>query len=88
VEFEWDPDKEAANVRKHLVDFDMAIEVFEDPMNYEYEQDDDDDVMRYNIVGLVDGFMLHVTYTMRGTVYRIISARPATRHEKRRYHQG
>lgn len=88
MEFEWDPDKAEANLRKHKVDFDMAIKVFLDPWRIEDEQDDDDDGLRFNVLGIVEDFVLHVTYTMRGDIYRIISARPAKRHEKRRYHEG
>jgi uncharacterized protein len=88
VDFEWDPNKAELNLRKHKVDFDMAIKVFLDSYHIEYEQDDDDDIMRFNVIGMVEGFMLHVTYTMRGDVTHIISARPAERHEKRRYHEG
>jgi len=87
VEFEWDPDKAVTNLRKHKVDFNTAIKVFLDPFHFEYEQDDDDG-MRFNVIGVVEGYMLHVTYAMRGDVYRIISARPAERHEKRFYHEG
>jgi uncharacterized DUF497 family protein len=38
-------------------------------------------------IGLVDDRMLFVTYTMRGDVVRIISARGAEPHEKRKYHE-
>jgi uncharacterized DUF497 family protein len=43
--------------------------------------------MRFNATGLVDGRMLFVTYTLKGEVVRIISARGAEPHEKRRYHE-
>jgi uncharacterized DUF497 family protein len=46
-----------------------------------------DDELRFNAIGLVDGRMLFVTYTMRGAVVRIISARGAEPHEKRKYHE-
>jgi uncharacterized DUF497 family protein len=88
VEFEWDPDKAERNKRKHKIDFEMAIKVFLDPHYVEYEQDDDEDDLRYNVIGLVEGRMLHVTYTMRGEACRVISARLAERHEKRRYHES
>jgi uncharacterized DUF497 family protein len=88
MEFEWDPEKAAHNLRKHKIDFNTAIKVFTDMFAYEYEQADDDDGLRINVVGMVEGVMLHVTYTMRGDTYRIISARPAERHERRRYHEG
>ena len=82
------PHKAEANQQKHQVDFDMAIKVFLDPFRYEYEQDDDDDGIPFNVIGIVEGYMLRRTYVMRGDVHRLISARPATRHEKRLYHEG
>jgi uncharacterized protein len=69
------------NRRKHKVDFDTAIKVLHDP-------EVEDDVVRYNVIGIVEGRMLHVTFTMRDKVHRIISARLAERHEKRRYDEG
>jgi uncharacterized protein len=43
--------------------------------------------LRFNAIGLVDGRMLFVTYAMRGDVVRIISARGAEPHEKRKHHE-
>ena len=53
----------------------------------EFDELDATDEMRFNAIGQVDGRMLFVTYTMRGTVVRIISARGAEPHEKRKYHE-
>ncbi len=88
MEFEWDPNKAETNLQKHKIAFDVAIKVFLDPWRIEDEFEDDNDGQRFNVLGIVEGFLLHVTYTMRGDIYRIISARPAERHEKRRYHEG
>lgn len=87
MQFEWDPDKAARNVRKHDVTFETATRVFLDGFRYETDEEDGTDGMRYNTVGMVDGRLLHVTYTMRGNVYRIISARAAEPHERRTYHE-
>jgi uncharacterized protein len=43
--------------------------------------------LRFNAIGLVDGRMLFVTYTIRGPFIRIISATGAEPHEKRKYHE-
>jgi uncharacterized DUF497 family protein len=43
--------------------------------------------LRFNAIGLVDERMLFVTYAMRGDVVRIVSARGAEPHEKRKYHE-
>jgi uncharacterized DUF497 family protein len=49
----------------------------------EFDDRDADDELRFNAIGMVDGRMLFVTYTMRGAVIRIISARGAEPHEKK-----
>jgi uncharacterized protein len=87
MQFEWDPAKAARNIVKHKIDFETAVKVFDDPLRLETDQQDDDDVIRFNVTGIVDGRLLVVTYAMRGDVCRIISARLAERHERRLYHE-
>jgi hypothetical protein len=43
---------------------------------------------RFNMLALGEGRVFHVTYTMRGDVTWIISARKANKREQRRYAQG
>jgi hypothetical protein len=43
--------------------------------------------LRFSAIGMVDGRVLFVNYTIRGDVIRIISARGAEPHEKRKYHE-
>lgn len=81
-EFEWDDQKERTNIAKHGIDFPTAAEVFSDPLMFEYEDDRDYDEQRWNAIGMVDGKLLHVTYTERSDVTRIISAREAEPHER------
>ena len=40
---------------------------------------------RFNVIGIVDGYVLHVTDTMRGEVGRIFSARLVSRKERKYY---
>ena len=80
-------DKAVANLRKHNVSFETATEVFNDAALLDLSADDDHGEMRYQVVGMVDGRLLHVTYTMRGDLCRLISARQAERHERRAYHE-
>ena len=87
MEFEWDPTKAELNRRKHKIDFETAVKVFDDAFRQEDDEPDDDDVMRYTAKGMVEGRLLVVTYTTRGNLYRIISARLADRHERRDYHE-
>jgi len=86
--FEWDNRKAADNYTKHGVSFDAASDVFNDP--YAVERLDDREMYgedRYTIIGMVEGRLLIVVYTMRGETIRIISARGAEPHEQRQYHE-
>lgn len=87
MDFEWSTEKSEANKRKHNVSFETATRVFLDPFVVEFDDEHDVGELRFNAIGLVDGRMLFVTYTMRGEVCRIISARGAEPHEKRRCHE-
>jgi uncharacterized protein len=87
MDFEWHTAKEQANRTKHGIDFRTAAKVFLDPHVIEFDDFDNNGELRFNAIGLVDGRMLFVTYTLRGDVVRIISARGAEPHEKRKYHE-
>ena len=87
MDFEWDDIKERANRKRHGVNFRTAAKVFLDPYVIEFDDRDATGELRFNAIGLVDGRMLFITYTMRGDVVRIISARGAEPHEKRKYHE-
>jgi uncharacterized DUF497 family protein len=73
--------------KKHGVDFRTAAKVFLDPHVIELDDLDAAGEPRFNAIGLVEDRMLFVTYTVRGEVVRIISARGAEPHEKRKYHE-
>ena len=83
--FEWDEFKERSNIRKHRLDFRTASRIFLDPFLIEYEDDRGYDEPRWNAIGVVDGRVLFVTYTERGERIRMISARGAEPHERRKY---
>jgi uncharacterized DUF497 family protein len=87
MDFEWDSAKEQANRKKHGVGFRTAAKVFLDPYVIEFDDNSAAGELRFNAIGLVEGRMLFVAYTMRGDVVRIISARGAEPHEKRKYHE-
>jgi len=75
MDFDWDNAKERANRKKHGIGFRVATRVFLDPHAVEFDDRDARGELRFNAIGLVDGRMLFVTYTVRGDVVRIISAR-------------
>lgn len=87
VEFEWDDDKAESNIIKHGVRFEEAVEVFFDPF---YQTGDasiaDVAEQRDFILGYSAALrLLLVVYTERGERTRLISARPATRPERKHY---
>jgi uncharacterized DUF497 family protein len=88
MNFDWDNAKEESNRRKHRIDFKTAAKVFLDPFVLEFDEVDASGETRFNAIGLVDGRTLFVTYAIRGDVIRIISARGAEPHEKRKYHEA
>jgi len=87
-EFEWDDDKAAENLVTHGISFDVARLAFDDIFAVErvdrrqrYNED------RFILLGMVQGRLLAVAYTLRGKRARIISARYAEPRERRRYHE-
>jgi uncharacterized DUF497 family protein len=75
-------------MRKHKVSFEVARYVFDDPDALdEIDASERYDEDRYNTIGMIRGRLFSVTYTIRGTRYRLISARGAEPREKKRYHE-
>ena len=82
-----DEDKAATNFEKHQVDFEDATQVFFDKRRMVREDKRRDyGEKRYQTIGSALGDLLFVVYTVRGRVYRLISARPANAAEKKGYH--
>lgn len=66
----------------------MAREAFLDAFAIEWlDYRRDADEPRFAMLGMVEHRLLFVAYTMRGDRIRIISARKAEPHERRRYHE-
>lgn len=88
VEFEWDEDKATNNIQKHGVTFEEAVEVFFDPFYQTGDASVDDDEQRDFIIGYTFAQrLLLAVFTERGQRTRIISARPATRAERKLYEE-
>ena len=85
--FEWDPKKATSNLKDHGVSFDEATSVFGDilAMNMP-DPDHSEDEERFLVLGMSGASRLVVvSYAERPPRTRIISARPATGHEGRKY---
>lgn len=87
--FEWDPEKAHANLRKHGVDFDEAITAFADPLAVlRSDPDHSEGERRYLVLGMSDQQrLLVVAFAERPPRTRLISARRATRTERRDYEE-
>jgi uncharacterized DUF497 family protein len=90
MEFEWDPDKAARNLAKHGVSFGEAATVFGDPLAITFaDPDHSSGEDRFLTFGhSTEGHLLVVSHTDREDRTRIISARRATRKERKVYEQG
>jgi len=87
--FEWDDAKAEANLRKHGVRFEHAVEACEDPLaliKLDDSQDYGED--RFILIGCAADGVLTVIYTERNGRFRIISAREANDYERRNYHRA
>ena len=86
MDFEWDEDKSEICFRDRGFDFAYAVIVFFDSdriarpdKRYSYGED------RYQVIGMIEGRLFFVVYTLRGDVIRLISARKANQREVKQY---
>jgi uncharacterized DUF497 family protein len=89
MQFEWDIEKERANIAKHGIDFRTAALVFNDTARIEkYDETHSVEEYRYITIGLIDktAVVVVVVYTERDPRIRIISARVATKREQEEYY--
>ena len=90
MRFEWDNNKAESNILKHGITFEGAVTVFADP--YLLFTEDSKNSLReereWAIGESEKGSILVVIFTMRDEKIRIISARKATKRERKRYEEG
>jgi len=89
LEFEWDPVKAELNLKKHGVSFDEATTIFRDTLSITISDPDHSDFEdRFIDIGISHRMqLLVVSYTERKDKIRIISARRATRTERKNYEE-
>jgi hypothetical protein len=87
--FEWDQGKAVRNLKKHGVSFEEASTVFGDPLFITFlDEEHSIDEERYITLGFSEqDNLLLVAHTDRGVTIRIISARKATKNERRFYEE-
>ncbi len=90
VLFEWDETKNQRNIDKHGIDFEIAQWIFEDPHCVTYIERIESGEERWHGIGTIEGLLLLVVVhtfceVEADQIIRIISARQATRHERKLY---
>ena len=91
LEFEWDNNKNKANIIKHGISFETASRVFFDSNRIEkYDEIHSFDEDRYITIGMIGNIavIVMVVYTERENSIRIISARKATKREMEEYYDS
>ncbi len=83
--FEWDPAKHNRNLRSRGIGFDEAAMIFDGETVVWPDPRTDYGEARCNALGMVDGKVLRVVFTMRADVVRIISAWKANRKDRQRW---
>jgi uncharacterized protein len=86
---EWDPNKATSNFHKHGIRFADAESVLFDPNAVSIEDTTAETEQRFIAIGTDSLWrLLVVIYTHRDKAIRLISARPATKTERRKYEEG
>jgi len=95
MEFEWDDQKNRANIAKHGIDFEQAKAVFDDPYlvtriddRFEYGEVREVSIGQMPLVTQGQALIVVVVHTERDGITRLISARKATKQERRLYEEG
>jgi uncharacterized protein len=89
MEFEWDEEKAVANLRKHGVAFVDAAEALRSDRLVVEKLDMNDDYGEERTIAfaMLGDVILMIVFTMRGEIYRLISARRADRDEQHYYYR-
>lgn len=89
MNFEWSKEKADLNLKKHNVTFEEAISVFDDPLSKIVDDSDNSFLeIREKIIGYSkNGRLLFVSFTERKNQLRIISAREATKNERKNHEE-
>lgn len=86
MDYQWQPDKAAANLKKHSIDFADAVGVFEDEWALTVKEELVKGEQRFATLGIdFLGRIIVVVYTYRDDDIRLISARKATKGERKAY---
>lgn len=88
MEIEFDPEKDASNLRRHGFSLDFGAVVLAHRIGEVEDERRDYGETRFKAFGLVEGVLFACTYTMRGEVFRILPVHRVREREARRWLEG
>src|SRR4051794_29397088 len=89
LSFEWDPTKNALNVRKHRLSFADAVRIFDGPLVTFPDEREDYGEDRWIPMGLLPPEVVFILYVDPGeNTIRVISPKKANRHEQQLYFEN
>ncbi len=88
AEFIWDEEKRQKNIKKHKIDFQEILNIFQNPLVTKIDNRHDYGEERIFALGNVGDFIiLAIVYLDKDETIRIISARKATKNEQKIYYK-
>jgi len=84
----WDESKRRRNLRDHGMDLAECAPVFDGPVISWDDTREAYGELRINLPGFLNGVVVHLTYTERGSDLHVISLRKAEKHEIRYFAKG
>lgn len=85
MEFEFNENKSASNLKKHKIDFVEAQQIWNDPRRLEIPARTDGSELRFVMIGAVNGTVWSAVITYRSSTVRIISVRHTRKSELAAY---
>lgn len=92
LQFSWDQTKADSNLRKHGISFELAASIFHDPLMLSIpDEEHSESEERWLTLGQAHNSNIllvvhtYIEVSTHSANVRLISARPATRHEQRQY---
>ncbi len=88
MEFEWDENKNHSNIIKHSINFETAIEAFNDPFaTIKFDRNINNELRLHLIAKIRNTIIVLVVFTKRNHKFRIISVRKANKKERNEYYE-
>ncbi len=88
MEFEYDENKNRINKQKHGIDFEVAQSLWENENALVIPATIVGEEIRYALISVMNGKCYVAIFTLRDTVYRIISVRRCRKNEERNYEKN